>query len=181
MVSRGEANNTRERIKAVALQLFHDQGCEKTSLREIAEQLDVTKAALYYHFRTKDELIGDLAAPFLDGFAALLSEAELRDEDAARYLVEGYLDLLLSQRPMIRWLRSDLTARTHPAVGARLLDLGERLNLMLGGREMSLEEQVRVTAGLGALGTGVSEFPEADSADLRRVLLEIASAILPRA
>src|SRR5690606_31787714 len=41
--------DTRQRIQDVALDLFAEQGYEKTSLREIAERLDVTKAALYYH------------------------------------------------------------------------------------------------------------------------------------
>ena len=179
MAQRGQANDTRERIKIVALQLFHDQGCEKTSLREIAEQLGVTKAALYYHFSTKDELIGELAAPYLDGFATLLAEAGARTAEPARPLVEGYLDLLLDQRPMIRWLRTDLTAQAHPSIGPRLLELGERLHVMLGGHAMSLEEQVRITAALGALGAGVSQFPDAASSALRVPLLQIAWAILP--
>ena len=41
----------------MALELFAEQGYEKTSLREIAERLDVTKAALYYHFKTKEEIL----------------------------------------------------------------------------------------------------------------------------
>lgn len=49
--------NTRQRIQDVALNLFADQGYEKTSLREIAEHLDVTKAALYYHFKTKEDIL----------------------------------------------------------------------------------------------------------------------------
>ena len=63
-MSRG---NTRQRIQDVALELFAEQGYEKTSLREIAEQLDVTKAALYYHFKTKEDIVislfQDLARP----------------------------------------------------------------------------------------------------------------------
>src|SRR5262249_12854805 len=50
--ARGEfpgGGGTRERIQAIALELFAEQGYEKTSLREIAERLGVTKAALYYH------------------------------------------------------------------------------------------------------------------------------------
>ncbi|HWM38542.1 MAG TPA: helix-turn-helix domain-containing protein, partial [Streptomyces sp.] len=47
-MSRG---NTRQRIQDVALELFAQRGYDKTSLREIAEHLDVTKAALYYHFK----------------------------------------------------------------------------------------------------------------------------------
>ena len=44
-------SDTRARIQRVALELFAEQGYDKTSLREIAERLDVTKAALYYHFK----------------------------------------------------------------------------------------------------------------------------------
>lgn len=59
--------NTRQRIQDVALELFAEQGYEKTSLREIAEHLDVTKAALYYHFKTKEDILvslfQDLARP----------------------------------------------------------------------------------------------------------------------
>ena len=45
--------DTRSRVQEVALELFAEQGYEKTSLREIAERLGVTKAALYYHFKSK--------------------------------------------------------------------------------------------------------------------------------
>ena len=38
-----------------ALDLFIEQGFDGTSLRQIAEQLGVTKAALYYHFESKDK------------------------------------------------------------------------------------------------------------------------------
>jgi AcrR family transcriptional regulator len=50
-------SDTRERIQEVALDLFAERGYERTSLREIAERLQVTKAALYYHFKTKDEIL----------------------------------------------------------------------------------------------------------------------------
>src|SRR5262245_29183203 len=59
--------DTRQRIQDVALELFAEQGYEKTSLREIAERLEVTKAALYYHFKTKEDILislfQDLARP----------------------------------------------------------------------------------------------------------------------
>src|SRR5215475_2107700 len=40
---------TRERIQAIALELFAEQGYEKTSLREIAERLAADNYALSYH------------------------------------------------------------------------------------------------------------------------------------
>ena len=49
--------DTRQRILAVSGELFVEQGYDATSLREIAERLGVTKAALYYHFSSKDQIL----------------------------------------------------------------------------------------------------------------------------
>ena len=176
-----DEGNTRQRIQSVALTLFRERGSERTSLREIAENLDVTKAALYYHFRTKDELISSLAAPFVDGFRDLLDAAEQeRDGDLARRLVEGYIDLLFDQRALVAWLRDDLAVRAHPAIGPVLASEGERLRVLLGGADMTFEEQVRVTAALGALSAGVASFPDAGSDELRGPLLQATWAVLDK-
>ncbi len=60
--------DTRQQIRIIAMELFAEQGYDKTSLREIAERLGVTKAAVYYHFRTKEEIVASL---FDDQIAAL--------------------------------------------------------------------------------------------------------------
>src|SRR5271156_880579 len=52
-----EPKGTRDRILDVALDLFIEKGFDKTSLREIAEQLGFSKAALYYHFASKDDIL----------------------------------------------------------------------------------------------------------------------------
>ncbi|WP_062516315.1 TetR/AcrR family transcriptional regulator [Demequina gelatinilytica] len=54
--------DTRARIQEVALERFTENGYDQTSLREIAEDLGVTKAALYYHFKTKDDILESLLA-----------------------------------------------------------------------------------------------------------------------
>src|SRR5437899_10014523 len=70
--ARGEfpRGGTRERIQAIALELFAEQGYEKTSLREIAERLGVTKAALYYHFKSKE----DIVRSFVEAYRAELEQ-----------------------------------------------------------------------------------------------------------
>ena len=55
--ARRRRGDTRTRIQQVALELFAEQGYERTSLREIAERLGVTKAALYYHFKSKEDIV----------------------------------------------------------------------------------------------------------------------------
>src|ERR1700734_3155859 len=52
-----EPTSTRDRILNAALDLFIEKGFDKTSLREIAEQIGVTKAALYYHFASKEDIL----------------------------------------------------------------------------------------------------------------------------
>ncbi|WP_129336337.1 TetR/AcrR family transcriptional regulator [Cellulomonas endophytica] len=54
--------DTRDRIRDRALARFTEQGYDQTSLREIAEDLGVTKAAVYYHFRSKEEIVESLVA-----------------------------------------------------------------------------------------------------------------------
>jgi AcrR family transcriptional regulator len=51
---------TRERILDVALELFNEHGYEQTSLRELAQRVGVTKAALYYHFERKEDILLEL-------------------------------------------------------------------------------------------------------------------------
>lgn len=48
---------TRERIVAAAVRLFYNEGIRAASVDAIAEKAGITKKTLYYHFRSKDELI----------------------------------------------------------------------------------------------------------------------------
>src|SRR2546421_10613747 len=53
----GGAASTRERILDVALDLFVRKGYTETSLREVAALLGFSKAALYYHFESKQDIL----------------------------------------------------------------------------------------------------------------------------
>src|ERR1700679_1257483 len=52
-----QGSGTRERILDISLELFTTQGYDKTSLREIAEHLGFSKAAIYYHFESKEAIL----------------------------------------------------------------------------------------------------------------------------
>src|SRR5579875_1139958 len=69
-----EAVSTRERILDIALELFTEQGYDKTSLRDISERLGTTKAALYYHFKSKAAILLELHLRFQAIAADLLEE-----------------------------------------------------------------------------------------------------------
>ena len=48
---------TRERIRGVALELFTEHGYDGTSLVRSPNGSGITKAALYYHFQSKDDIV----------------------------------------------------------------------------------------------------------------------------
>jgi len=54
---------TKERIVAAGSKLFYAEGIGRVSMDTVAEKAGVTKRTLYYHFRSKD----DLVAAYLDG------------------------------------------------------------------------------------------------------------------
>ncbi|MFC9896114.1 TetR/AcrR family transcriptional regulator [Nocardia sp. NPDC127579] len=99
-------SDTRERIRSVAMELFAERGYEKTSLREIAERLDITKAALYYHFRTKEDIVSSLSEDLRRGIDDIVEWAETAPPGAERAneIVLRYGTLLHSAgRDMIRF------------------------------------------------------------------------------
>jgi AcrR family transcriptional regulator len=71
---------TRDRILDAASRLFYGKGIRAVSLDTIAEKAGVTKKTLYYHFRSKDDLIAAYLAsrdqPNLATFAKWFEEAD---------------------------------------------------------------------------------------------------------
>ncbi len=55
-----QRTTTRERILHEAEQLFVERGYHATALQEVADRVGITKAALYYHFSSKAQILGDL-------------------------------------------------------------------------------------------------------------------------
>ncbi|WP_054811482.1 TetR/AcrR family transcriptional regulator [Nocardia arizonensis] len=102
----GRRSDTRERIRAVAMELFSERGYDKTSLREIAERLGVTKAALYYHFRTKEDIVASLSEDLRRGVDEIVDWAEATQAGPARAreILSRYSDLLHGLgRDMVRF------------------------------------------------------------------------------
>jgi AcrR family transcriptional regulator len=77
---------TRTRILEEAARLFTEKGYEATSVQDLAEALGLSKAALYHHFRSKEEVLYEISVIALEG---LLREGEkaLEEEDPKRALL----------------------------------------------------------------------------------------------
>ena len=148
------SGDTRERILTVANELFTEQGYEGTSLREIADRLGITKAALYYHFRSKDEILTTLLNPFfvlLDDLLGRLEDAHDIEAwaDALTWVVTkifDYLDffrLMGSNRHVVELLLESVE-HDHTEMHARI-------EAAAHAAASSVAEEVRMIAALGAV------------------------------
>jgi AcrR family transcriptional regulator len=172
--------DTRSRILDAALSLFSEHGFEGTTLQQIADRLGFTKAALYYHFPSKDDLLAALHAPTVKDLEGILDTHEgLPDTPAARrQLVEDYLDFLLRHRRVIAYMFRDLATLAHPAVASGSGRRRARLQALLANDELDFNEQVRIAMVFGGMHAVIAQYPERDGPELREALLGASNTLL---
>jgi AcrR family transcriptional regulator len=95
-----QAERTRQQILETAQRLFADLGYDATSLQMIADELGLTKAAVYYHFPTKNEILHEAMLPGISRLKALLEEAAAIRGRRGRidHLAAGFVDFLVKNR-----------------------------------------------------------------------------------
>jgi len=172
--------DTRSRILDVALDLFAEHGFEGTSLQQIADRLGFTKAALYYHFRSKDDLLEALVRPAAEKMEELLARHEAcRDTRARRgRFFEDYLDYLIGHRRLIAYISRDLAILAHPSFAADALARKERVIGLLAGGALDFVSEVRVSMVVGGIQAAIATHPDADACALREALRAGAMALV---
>jgi len=148
--------DTRQRILDAALDLFIEQGFDGTSLRQIAEQLGVTKAALYYHFESKDDILMALHLRLHEfGKESLRRMGEGPVTlDLWGELLDEIVDQLLAQRKIFLMHERNQAAleklhrKDHDAEHE---DLQNRFRTVLADTRVPLEDRVRMAASFGVV------------------------------
>jgi TetR/AcrR family transcriptional repressor of nem operon len=96
-----DANDTATRILDIGERLVQVRGFNGFSYADVAAELDMTKAALHYHFPGKAELGRALIARYTERFAAALADIDARIPDAPAKLdayAGLYADVLRDRR-----------------------------------------------------------------------------------
>ena len=88
--------NTKEKILEEALKLFAQSGYMGTSMNEIASRLGVTKAALYKHYSSKQEILDSIVERMNQMDAKRAKEYEMPDGDMED-VIAGYKNIALEK------------------------------------------------------------------------------------
>ncbi|BCO34387.1 TetR/AcrR family transcriptional regulator [Mycobacterium heckeshornense] len=97
------------RILDAALKLIAENGVGGTSLQMIADEIGVTKAAVYHQFKTKEEIVIALTERELAGLEETLEAAEAEESQprARELLLDRVIDLAVQRRGAMSTLQFD--------------------------------------------------------------------------
>ena len=183
----GETKSTRERILDVAMDLFIEKGYDKTSLREIAEQLGFTKAALYYHFSSKEDILMALHLRFHDFGREALEELGQHIPTKGRWadLLDRVIEQMLANRKIFllhERNQAALEGLHNEEHEADHDDLQAQLKRVLSDDRVEVGDRVRMAASFGAIIAGIflagDAFDAVPSPELRSMLEGVVTDLL---
>jgi AcrR family transcriptional regulator len=165
---------------AVAAALFAERGYRSTSMQEIADGVGITKAALYYHFAAKEDLLSQLTAPVLDELEQSLNDAEAAgDPETVRWrAIEAFVDVQLRHRDTLLMLVRDMTLLVQAPVADRIKGAIALANTLVSGPRPGLAERVRAAQVVAGLADPVVMFHDVPPARLRKLILNGARTLL---
>ncbi|NUK03811.1 TetR/AcrR family transcriptional regulator [Streptomyces lunaelactis] len=177
--------NTRQRIQDVALELFAEQGYEKTSLREIAENLEVTKAALYYHFKTKEDILISLFQDLTRPMDELIEWAQTQPHtlETKQEILRRYSEALAGAAPLFRFMQENQATLRDLSIGETFKDRMLRMLDLIKEPEAALADQVRCLSALLTMHAGMFLLKdvEGDPEEKRLAVLEVAFDLVSQA
>ena len=150
--------STRQRILDIALDLFTEKGYDKTSLREIAAELGFSKAAVYYHFASKDDILMALHLRLHEfGRRAIekLGQTPGGTEPWGRLLDQMIDEMLANRKIFVMHERNRAAFEVLHRKGHDQDhdDLQEQFRRVLGDPAVPLRDRVRLACALGSVMT----------------------------
>lgn len=92
---------TRDYIVEAADRLFYRQGYEHTSFSDIADAVRISRGNFYYHFKSKDEILGAVIAVRLANTGKMLEQWEIEGKHPADR-IRCFIHILIANRADIK-------------------------------------------------------------------------------
>ena len=148
------------RIISAAIDLFARNGVGGTSLQMIADEIGVTKAAIYHQYRTKEEIILAAAEAELARLTAVIdaADAEPTRKKARDVLISGIVELAVERRRTMGTIMGDPVIIGFFAEHQAFREVMHRLRILFTGDNAGPEARVQ-TAMLIAAVSGAAMHP----------------------
>lgn len=152
--------DTRKRILEVSAALFAQHGYAGTSIRDISEELGVTKAALYYHFPSKEDILGELIAEPVAAVRSVMEQPRelTRPEERKQFVIDVILAMSSCDRDVVAVFKDPTVA---PLINQSVVHSGVTsqvaMRLAMGLSGVDDPEQVRpsdLIRAIAAVGAG---------------------------
>jgi AcrR family transcriptional regulator len=176
----GRTTDTAARIREVALELFVQQGFSRTTLQDIADQLGLTRAALYYHHPSKDHLIASLVQPAKDDIDDFLARARARGL-STREILEGFFDLNFRHRRIFLALLRDPTGLGSVEAEGWVTQLAAQAQRLLAGDAPDTGARIRALVAVSGLSRCATVLPDVAEDELRAASVDLAMEIVEAA
>jgi len=170
------------RIVTAALSLFAERGVSGTSLQMIADEIGVSKAAVYHQFRTKEAIVVAAVEVELGRLEEALDAAEAGDggPGALETLLTQIIDLAVGRRSMVSTLQHDPVVIRLLADHEPFQQFMERLFRVMLGDQIDATARVRAAMVASAIGGAVTHplVANLDDATLRTELIHLTRSFL---
>ena len=139
------------------MDLFTRHSFAGTSLQMIADEMGFTKAAIYYHFRTREELLAAVVEPIFEQLSAIITAAESQRSAAARadHMLLGYAELAVANRALVSVLACDPSVTTLLRDQPHWAELINRQLALLAGDVQDAGGLIKATVVLAGISSAV--------------------------
>lgn len=106
-MTRKNTPEARGRILQAAVKIFAEKSFEGSRIDEIAKEANVPKSLIYYHFKSKDDILEVLTQNFIDEYMKLIKAAEqdtheTKAQELSRRIQNQYADFGQRNADLIR-------------------------------------------------------------------------------
>jgi AcrR family transcriptional regulator len=174
-----QARATRQGIVETAQRLFAERGYEGTSLQDIADEMGLTKAAVYYHFRSKADILRAIVVPAFHSLSDLLDIAETKRSRAERMrvVVNGLVDMLVAHREELSILMSSPTTDSYHDDKPTFDVVRLRAITLLYGENPSTDQRAALYLTIGVIAA-VPALADVPAEELRETLVHTCTRLL---
>ena len=159
----GDQEQTRERMLRRALEVFTEFGYEGASIGMIASGTGLTKAAVTYHFRTKEDLLNAVVEPAFTDLDAYFEKWEPGPLKPARrrVAIADFVALLVKHRALLAFLAKEGDRRDPEPVMRQWPRVSKRFAQLVHGDAKDLSERLHLAAVVRGLAPRTPTTPPA--------------------